>query len=466
MQPTTLSDYLEDQGYACCICQDTYDTNDRNKKPTLLSCEQHNICIACFEANVNTLKTCPECRAPLTFKGGPILPNTSLVKAMESVAQLWNQMHALKNNAPMPAAVPAMPIERPKPQVPNIFSSLSLCNKFYQFKSSEDEIAAALPSVIQAMGWHDVAKELESEFQKDIQSWFRMVENDDNQSINGVVQLCKVSNHIWEMHWAGVTKDNIELYLDFYKHILFFIKRVDGFSSIDCNWKTASISTNFNYLKEEKWLNAVLGFLNSTKIRYELVYLHPHWGTQAKLKVYPIPPPHHVQWDFDISLNHALIPYKSLNSWMERAVQNILEDFKLKMLFRVLASKGAENILEQELRTEGFCNAFKEHPAQHFVYCIDGKAEGVIRFGIDGMNKSKGKIFVNGSYCLLSPHCLKYADHFIEQFAEWAKANPSYAKGVKATEIEFVNYEKIFPQLRDAIVNYIQSGGQKTNANQ
>lgn len=410
MNSVSLSDFLEARGFFCSICTEVYNPNDPNKKPTMLSCEQHNICIGCLQMMKNRLGTCPECRAPLTFKAVPAV-NSATINGMEMATELWKALYGPKDveAEAQRARVGQQPVQPAEPLfIPENFTIISLDAIAKKQKDSGEVISAALPSVIETMNWREVAKELEQDFHKSEKEWIYICDTAADIT-RGIAWIQNPKYNEWETHWCGVTTPNEALYVECYKGILqCILPKVR--SNMGNEWQTFSLSTYFNYATEEKWLLAVQRFLIEHTIRHELFYHFKHWGCQAQLKVYPISKGGRYQKDFNFNPQWSLEQWKTPQEMLAPAVKRILEVVGLGSVFRQCA---AENN-EPEEKVGFLKDLYINNPLNFFVYALENQAKGFVYY-----TKTRyGGLQVQN--CGLVDGSKKCADHFIQSFFDWA----------------------------------------------
>lgn len=455
----SFADYLEEKGYLCPVCYENFEINPPdlikvpkqfNKQPTQLSCQQHNICIACFEAHRNNFKLCPVCRAPLTFSASDPKPNSQVISAIEAVKNLWEQLNPSVGNDNSLYTVSKKPALKPfnmeiNQLLPQSFECLSLAEAHWQHKNVGDEIAALLPSIVEGMQWKEVAQELLKDFQTTAKQWVLLV-NQINQESLGIACL-KSDNHMqWESHWTGVKENNLELYLELYKHLLAAVekrKRNDG-----SDWRNLSLTTFFNYDTEEKWFNHILSALQAHNIRYEIVYLHRKFPNnfelhQAKLTTFPCKKEGHIQKPLILDNQKRLESDMPFEEYAKPVVTLYLEKLGLNLLFRFWASE----VPNQEAASYEIKQAFLKEPQNFFVYTIQGRAKGFMWF-----RRNNGNLEITSCKLLADSH--KYADHFIQNFIVWATTKPIYAKGTCAKKVKFSC--PLTSSLRNAIEKNIE----------
>lgn len=427
----TLKDYFEIKGFQCPLCLDPYDLKERNKFPTQLSCRQHSVCIECLQQQIGTLKLCPQCREPLTFSAGVPAPNSQMLTAMEAIAEIWESAHPSASSS---AAAAAAPVDVPTPPAPINFECLTFCEAFWQYRDIQRLMRESLDSIIHTMGWHREAKELTDSL--NYPEWVLL--SDHNQESQGIAQLKIAGPTQWEAHWIGVVEANPANYVEFYKQLLLMIKRRGS-----DDWKNVSFTSYFNYDLEEVWLSAVLRMLGDHNLRYELTYLHKTWGAQAKLRVFPWPKAGHIQRELVIDPNKKLetdIPFG-------RRVGEQLSYRKINLtpLFRALAAETADPAgSEQRMLSH-----FSDFPQFYFFYLVEGQAKGFMQF--ERSLADTNKLFL--TLCKLMPDSLRYADHFVQQFAEWATTKPTLDKDTSATGF-ISNLSHLPPLLQEAIRKY------------
>ncbi len=168
-KPPTLNEFLDDKGYSCTVCYETYDANNPKKKPTQLSCQQHSLCIECVEKAIRAgnITSCPQCRKPVTFSG-PIVANSQVISAMEIATELWktkNPSTAITSSSSSSSASSAAitsssaAADVKKILIPEAFKCHSLCEQARQYPNINSRIEAALPAIVNAMGWQKVIDE-------------------------------------------------------------------------------------------------------------------------------------------------------------------------------------------------------------------------------------------------------------------------------------------------------------------
>lgn len=449
------NEFFEREGYTCTACLDPFSFSVKEKKPVQLCAKQHSYCLACFEDYRRKITSCPECRGPLTFAAGPAVPDRIQVDLMEKLWKAEERVRAATSAGSVPAAAsssaasaaaspaganPAGKVQRVEQSpVPERFECHSLCETVWQFRSISEDIETALPTIVDVMRWQGEIQELRGEYQKDPMQWFLFFDPRD-RTTKGIAQL-KFANNRWEAHWSGITENNPALYVELYKYLLLSVentqKRNDG-----NDWKNVSLTNYFNYDTERRWFDNVEDMLRQHHIYYDKVRLYKNWGTQIQLTAYPCCKPGHEQRRVELDPNKVLKRDEPFETWITPQVTQYFENLKLNTLFRLLAldSANAEHAANQTKI------AFSREPQNFFVYTIDGQAKGYMHF-----LRQDGNLSVQS--CKLSRDCLKYADHFIQKFVEWAKTKPIYSAGVSAKEVAFPCRDSAPVAIRDAIDN-------------
>ncbi len=437
MNPINNSPYDEfliSQDLCCVICAEPYSVSKRDKMPTQLTCSQHSICIQCLVESGQGWNACPFCRRAITVSLTPE-PNSELISSIDRVTVLWNQIEALKTSSSTTsstetvsssAASSSQVVEPLRMAVPNMFHCASLCEGVLQYKDVGHEIETILPHVLETMGWGGEKKELVTEFLAKPQEWVVFTSQSDQQT-KGFACLRSVSNGKWEAHWSGAIENDPSLYLEMYKSLLITVRATGSNSQND--WKDISLTSFFNYDTEYRWLNGVQQMLVSHQLRYELQYLHRNWGTQVKITVYPYNKPGHPHQSMPIESTMNLersVESTMLDTW----IKHYLEDYGLNALFRQSIPHGSSKERLEEIANYRKMQ-FQNMPQNFFVYLIDGRAQGFVQF-----NRVTGEA-LEVAMCGLSLDNVKYADHFIQQFIEWATTKPIYAKDKTARNVLF-----------------------------
>ena len=436
----TLNDYLDEKGYSCIICAETYSASDRDKMPTQLSCLQHSICMKCFTDAMNnlTIKNCPECRKPLTFQSGsPVVPNSQVISAMDTITDLWKAKNSPAATTSSSAAASSAAItssssaassaaitSSSSSATPKNFSCVSLCETVHQYPNVIADIESALPAVVNTMGWQTISGELQEELATPV-NWVLMRDKKD-QPVQAIAKV-ETTGTEWKMHWTGVVANNTQDYLDFYIHILASLMDVAQKNPTSNTWQKASLLIVFNYDTEEKWLEAVEAMLTQHHIRYDKLHDHKAWGTQVKLTAYPYPKIGHLQPPYACSqARHFETPQK-FSDWVKPLTQNYIDQYQLTQFFRLCSF----DEYQPEQAAFRLKNAFLQEPESFFVYTIDNQSKGFIRF-----TRENGKLAVQE--CKLISQASQYADHFIQQFITWASTKPIYSRGSTAGDVNFL----------------------------
>jgi hypothetical protein len=336
------------------------------------------------------------------------------------------------------AGAPVAKVAKPEPmQIPANFKSLQWCDLLWNFKDVNSEMLSILHSVVRAMNWSADAGELQKDFNANSKEWLLFYDLATKVS-KGMVWLKTVSYGQYEMHWCGVTECTQQNYLEVFKQLLAMVEAKKLPS--DNGWKILSLTAYFNYDNELKLLEWVTKLLVSLDMRFEIVYLHKHWGTQAKVTAYPIPKPGHPQLPLSMDNTKILEQDLPFHESIKPQLEQCLNVAGLNAIFRLMSM----DAINPEYQVIQLKNEFIESPQNFFVYTVEEKVKGFIQF-----ERKVGNIVVKN--CKLLADTYKFADHFIQQFLEWATKSPSYAKNVGAKEVNFVCKNSLPPALQDAI---------------
>lgn len=444
----TLEEYLDSQGYNCPLCLELYSDSNNKRKPTKLSCQAHDICIGCFDEqkDSDSLKKCPECREDLVFRVKEAVPNRDKLEAMNLAAKIW----ARENSKPV-VVREAVVVQKPELVVPEKFESISFCDLVWGFGDKNNNftkrIERALPKVVEVMGWKDESQLLQNEFNANAAQWVSLYHS-KSYDTNVIGRLQPLGNKRYEVHWTGITDHNyVHLYQVFFKNLILLIKKKENPTPVD--WNTLSLTSYFNYDKEEIYLKELLKLIYEFQFRYEIAYLHKSWGTQAKVTIYPICKKGHQSNMLIESSNnqYSIGQANSVKELMQEHVNAYLRDYNLSSVFHDLACQFSPMPDEiMNLKVE-IIRSFVETPEDFFIYVIEGEAKGFMQFQRMPNNS------ISVIKCGMKRDSLKYCDHFVQEFLKCAKTRPVYEKDVSANKIIFDKGNLVnSPYLQDAIV--------------
>lgn len=316
---------------------------------------------------------------------------------------------------------------------------MSVYDKVQEYTSMDDLLENALPQIVEVMGWGSVLGNLKAEFAKNASNWCVLLDQRD-RSPKGFAQYTQAPTGEFVIQWTAVMEKDPTAYPMLYTAFLLDVqKRAKGTAD---DWKEIRLKTYFNYDGEEKWFDEVVNMLTKNHIRHEIHYHDKAWGCQVQLTAYPCPKPGHMQTlpQQDPSLRLQSIPH--LEKWIAPALAPILnpDQHNLSKLFHLWATR-SPNPDEAEQK---ITSTFSKKPEDFFIYTLNGKAEGFMQF-----TRKDGFLVVQE--CRLARSNLKYADHFIQQFLEWATNFPIYAREVPAKGAHFPHKEVLPRELQTAI---------------
>lgn len=138
IETRSLSDFFKQKGYFCPSCKDLYSLVDSSKKPTLLSCAQHNVCIGCLESLGNEWENCPTCSKSIVVDLTKVEPNSLTMTAMEDIKDLWAVIQQKIDEVPVESVqVAAKPVVDPEQ-----YENLMLCEAYAKCQSRVADIRA------------------------------------------------------------------------------------------------------------------------------------------------------------------------------------------------------------------------------------------------------------------------------------------------------------------------------------
>lgn len=442
---SALTDYLDEQGFACKICLGVYSSDDKVHYPVQLSCHKHNLCYSCYEKAIKTQqpKNCPECRAPVRYLPDDLKANSQTIQAIDAVKGLLTPKNSTAVSSSSssalstPAAISSSSSDR-KQEIPEKFECKSVYDKVEEYTSIDDLFENALPQIVDVMQWENVLGELSTEFAKNAGQW-RVLLDQRDRSPKGFAQYTQAPSGEFMIQWTAVMEKDPTAFPMLYTAFLLDVKKRATGAPDD--WKKIRLTMCFNYDGEEKWFDEVVNMLKNNHIRHEIHYHDRDWGCQVQLTAYPCPKPGHTQTlpQQDIFLRLQSIP--PFEKWIARTLDPILDpaQYNLGNVFRWVKHESNPDEAAEKIKT-----VFLRNPEDFFIYTIDGKAAGFMQF-----TRKDGFLIVQA--CALTPSNLKYADHFIQQFLEWATNYPVYAREVPAKGVHFPHKEVLPRELRTAI---------------
>lgn len=459
-QATNLSTiptaFKDEQGVTteCYLCLEEYSTVTRERKPYLLPCAEHTICIECVEKQFQELNLCGLCKKPIKLeKQNPFQPSSLVLNQINMLITAWNLKQVSGGNASAAAAaagrLPDAQIAkislRDNAPVPANFACLSLVKDFFEARDIVGEIEAALPGVVQAMGWQAAIQQFDETFRNEMPTWYLI--SDRTNTVKGMAQIkCQAPNKSkWEVNWLGVTQDSPEQYVEVYINILGALEKQK--TGLSTDWKEVSLTTTFNYDTEEKWLESVKAMLVARHLRFDISHIFNNLATQVVLTVYPCCKEGHLQQTPTQNPNSIIegVNSHSFENVVQPKIIDYLERLYLETLFQAWSKEKANGTSQLvTIRT-----AFRENPQDFFIYTIDGIAAGFVQF-----SRQQGQLVVE--QCGLLKEQEQYAQHFIQQFVQWAKTTPCYAKEVPAKDVSFANKHQL-PEIIQKAINKIES---------
>lgn len=437
----SLTEMYSEEGFVCPLCTEVFDQEDPKRKPIMLTCAQHNICRECFdEYKPKNLNTCPECRNIIVLNL-PIV-NSTVISAMDTAKKLFLRLNAAKTqSAPEQAAAPKLIPQVQPTLVPKDFETMTFCEYKWDSRNVSKEIEQIIPAVVKAMNWQAEEAELRSKFNSKKDEWILFLDTATNTP-KGFTCLENPRDCEFVIHWTGITEQNQELYIDFYKHILRHVESKRRNTPND--WRDVSLSIILSSVNEHEFYRRIAGLLLARNMHFDSYRIVKNWGVQRKLTVYPCEGPYN-QPKNELRLDETKelafnVPYpNSIRNVMNRVLANDVHN--LTAIFKLMTV----NERYPESAIERLQSKFMMSPEDYFVYVIDEKAAGFIQFTRESLEQLS---VVN---CRLLPHQQQYANHFLEQFMHWALSKESMGKGLSAKQVRFSNFEDCPPVIQKAI---------------
>lgn len=460
----SLSEFYEKNGYSCPICNDVYDLKEQDKKPVLLSCAQHSICLECIRQHGAQMRTCPVCRANIVYTPNP-MPNSLLLNMMEMAKNMFETMKKAQgethSNAPAPKPAP-MEISRPPMPVPEKFELVTFTKERWNHVSVCDQILNIMPTVVQAMGWNNDAKELQKDFDPMSKQWVLFLENG---VAKGFSWLKPMGSGHFEIHWTGITERSQETYYKFWKLLFNKVKAERRVADKD-DWRNYSLTCYFNYDNPEelKQFERIQAQLKPFNVRINHTGIERNWGKeilslQIKFQAFCFQRPGHEIRDLPKDENLSIAQDVSFEDKLKPQIDDLLDNsqgklgFVFNMMYPNASSRqswnpqlGRYETSPEYLELESIKNRFRANPETFFVYKLDGRVRGFIDFTVQGSA-------ISVRNCRLLPDAQKFAGHFVEQFCKWAmaKESESIKAGVSATHIAWPNLNSYIRPIQDAI---------------
>lgn len=436
----SLDEFFESKGFSCPLCLDSYSLSDKSKKPTLLSCAQHNVCIECLRSTLSPAQNikCPICREVIVINLGNIKTNSQTISSMETIKELWESSQG--NAAPLPApSSAAAPVVVAPPQVkqlaiPATFQSYLLCDEVEKLKEEVVDLEVIFPEIIHAMKWQGVEGELRQDYRDNPSQWVTLVDTEANKILGAAWMKPIEPPRKWEVHWLGVASRDKDDYFAIYQALG---QRVESLSNNNRDdWKIFSLAAYFNYDTEKDWMIHVQRKLIEMERNFDVESLHKHWGTQKKVTLFPCRKAQHTQNNFILKDNYKVQSSKTLSQVLQPLTEKYLKEIKLEVAI-------TQWCYENNFPCNPIMEAFQRKPESFYIYTIGGRAQGFIQF-----EKRANEIDV--LRCCLHSLSRSFAEHFIREFIDKIKPELELNTPQKR-DLNYSCYGALAVYMRDAI---------------
>jgi hypothetical protein len=261
------------------------------------------------------------------------------------------------------------------------------------------------------MNWDQKAFDIE--IKKNIYDWVCLVDNKTNHS-KGIACIQKTNTSFsWEVHWAGVQNDDIELYTDLYENVFAYViqktKKENANSNKSDVFLTSYFTTqvyNNKNINETDWADGLINYLNKNHLKCLISKISRDWGTQLKLTV------SNHDTNFIAKDKYRLMPVNDYQKEKEENVKAVL-NMGMTSLFAQAAMAEAGLLFGPSAETiaQNIKQAFIDDPNSFYIYEVAGKAVGFIQYH----QKEDAAVI---DRCVLLKSEERYADHFISTMSE------------------------------------------------